>query len=755
MAESVQPALSPSHRPEWVSRWIVVVWLVILGTLLWNIAQRNDVPPVWDSLTYVVKARNVWDAIATGHLVNPFAVGPTVRPPGTVLASYPFGFGNDFNAFLFRTQFVPAVLIAIAVLIVAGTRSRRAGLVTAAVAVACSSLPAVFQLQASDTVRYASYWGLVDLFMTGVAALSSACMVRAVAGRSALWAGAAAVAAVICFWTKPAGALVMASLLAGWAALAVVAGWSDRASAPRLVLHFGMAAALCCLGFAAGWASPYFSAHNLAFGRQVLAVMRSMSAGFSGLQIVERLHVSTGWPVVACLVAGCALAAARRRTWALVACAIVPVVLGAGFWIHSGDIYQVRYWMPFVLMGTMPVVPILLDTIERRPGAVQIVLSALMVAPAIASAALMTVTTPSLPAQRALGINLNTGYRSPHVAQAQRIIASFEERDLFAPKVYYTSTSAAMQALVGRLEYYLAIERPERQLQTLLPFDWSRGFAIQLNDLQDSDYLAYDPVEGGTGELPDVSTFDRERAAIVRWLDGLGPGDGIRRHPPATLRVIEVVDRVAFERAIAALYRSRSWRPVVSAAYSDEIVPVTASPPLIEGSPAEPIGLHFAWQGGTAVTVGYVSGRRVDRDLVIDLWANLSETFAASAGRDWRLFAQAVASGTGQQSYGDVALDQSADGGAFRRYRVVLRDAALMPESQVTVGIVRRPRYGDQPAYLNHDRPAWPDPRLLTVPIAPPGPDPAHCAGPTRAPDSGMRATRDGRRSVEHCPGSR
>ena len=76
-----------------------------------------------------------------------------------------------------------------------------------------------------------------------------------------------------------------------------------------------------------------------------------------------------------------------------------------------------------------------------------------------------------------------------------------------------------MQALVGRLEYYLAMERPERQLQTLLPFDWSRGFAIQLNDLQDSDYLAYDPVEGGTGELPDVSTFDRERAAIVRWLD--------------------------------------------------------------------------------------------------------------------------------------------------------------------------------------------------------------------------------------------
>ena len=65
--------------------------LVIIAVGLALAASAATEPPVWDSLSYVQKGFSFWQAVGVGKWFNPFNLPMTVRPPGTILMSYPFG----------------------------------------------------------------------------------------------------------------------------------------------------------------------------------------------------------------------------------------------------------------------------------------------------------------------------------------------------------------------------------------------------------------------------------------------------------------------------------------------------------------------------------------------------------------------------------------------------------------------------------------------------------------------------------------
>ena len=66
------------------------------------------------------KAASFWNAIEQGRLFNPLNLFPSVRPPGTILVSYPFGLTADFHGYHFRSVFLPLLFVVVAVYIAAG-----------------------------------------------------------------------------------------------------------------------------------------------------------------------------------------------------------------------------------------------------------------------------------------------------------------------------------------------------------------------------------------------------------------------------------------------------------------------------------------------------------------------------------------------------------------------------------------------------------------------------------------------------------
>src|SRR4051812_25178446 len=84
---------------------LVFLWVTFVGVASWQKVRLAQQPPVWDVQSYFSKAQGFWTQVGSRVLPNPFNVEPTIRPPGTILMSYPFGFSQDFHGFYFRSFF--------------------------------------------------------------------------------------------------------------------------------------------------------------------------------------------------------------------------------------------------------------------------------------------------------------------------------------------------------------------------------------------------------------------------------------------------------------------------------------------------------------------------------------------------------------------------------------------------------------------------------------------------------------------------
>jgi len=329
----------------------VAVWLTVIAIGLVIATQAAGEPPVWDAMTYAQKAMNFWQAVDVGKSFNAFALPLTVRPPGTVLMSYPFGWSENYHWFYFRSSAIPMGLFIAAVYIAGWSRSlSRAGhWMLAALAIALAGIPILFQFQQNDDLKAFYNWGLVDAFLAGLAALAAAAAVRSVASRSIGWAVVAALAGAFCFWVKPSGLLAMGLTGAVW---------------------------LILVGFA--W-------------RQLNTDRRFIFISFaSALAIFATAAIVLGFIV-----------AARLRASAHLAAAALCLLAGCWFWLYQTEISHIRYFLPFGVITLVLLTPPLVRS------ASSLVLPALLAAPAIVTAVALLTPQPSAALQTALGINLH------------------------------------------------------------------------------------------------------------------------------------------------------------------------------------------------------------------------------------------------------------------------------------------------------------------------------------------------------------
>src|SRR5262249_25624361 len=155
-------------------------------------------------LQYMQKAMAFWQAIKDGRIADAFLAPPTVRPLGTLLVSFPFGFTNDYHGFLFRSSFVPIACSVVAVYLAAGLRrAKQDGWWIAAIALLFSSLPMFYQFDWNEENPGSSQWGLVDSFEAGIAALAAAMLLRSVRSRSLAWLFGATTSAALTVLIKP------------------------------------------------------------------------------------------------------------------------------------------------------------------------------------------------------------------------------------------------------------------------------------------------------------------------------------------------------------------------------------------------------------------------------------------------------------------------------------------------------------------------------------------------------------------------
>jgi len=571
----------------------VLLWLAFVGGSVWQHARESNQPPIFDAATYFQKAHNVWAGMS-GTTTNPFDVEPTVRPPGTVLMSYPFGFNTDFRGFYFRSVFLPIALLCVSI-VIAGYRrdlGGRSAWHLALLTIFATTLPAFYYFEVSPEFPAPSHWGLVDNFMGGVAALAAAATVRSVRDRSWKWTVVAAFASSFCFLIKPAGVLVMALIALAWFVLALLRLQSEklfqgeRALTIRwLVRGLAIFGALDLLVVAAAFASRYLSRGNLAFGAAAINVMKS-DQPLTWEAFRDMIHVGLGyafvaWGLVSALMVvrlllrkeGNPGPSDRPMSVGLILVSSLILVVGIWFWLFAvGGVYQIRYFVPFVLMAVVFAVPVVVRAASGAPRWQVIGVSLLLLLPAANIGALLAQRNPSPDWQRWAGVNLTSGGANEVAGQARDFVAKVrsEGRDVTLYAMPLTAADAEFQAAI---DYARIAAAPRPAISMRRPVDWQRPSAFRVNEMLDADFWLFEPVRDPAqvrsvlANTHKIEAFAQERELFQAWASTLAKQDGVEvLSDTPKVRIVRIEDTQRLATSLDALVAAHTWGSTFMAA---------------------------------------------------------------------------------------------------------------------------------------------------------------------------------------------
>ncbi|TAL02680.1 MAG: hypothetical protein EPO08_06315 [Rhodospirillaceae bacterium] len=555
---------------------VVILWLAAIGAEIAVIAFHTTTPPFYDALSYVDKARNFWSGLSHGALVNPLNVPPTIRPPGTILLAYPFGYTPAFQWFYFRLAYVPLVLLAGAVYVAgfASASSRATQWLLASMALALAGMPAFYQFQPSENLAFQINWrsvlGHVDSYLAGMAAIAMASAIRSVHLRSAGWAIGAAIMAAFCLFIKPSGLLVMAAVGVGWVILAGFdLHWNigkirrDAAIRGFVVKSLGGGAVVYGLAVVAAFHSAYLSPANMAYGDRALAVLRTeYHAPWSADLLTLMLHDNLGLVVPVGIFLGLFAALKRERG----AAATASFCIVAGLWLLTvkSDPSEMRYFVPFAAMGFVALVPTLLAHAERMTQHLVYTGATLGMAPPLAIAILLALPHP-LPAwQRAAGISVPDDAYKAEGDLAADLISELQAVGVKQVSVYQFANTPALYSFAAVLGYRGHLTESPPQAQVMLPIDWEHPSAFRFDQIRQADYVAFEPIRDERARAEAlaphvVPDFWAETRLMNAWFSSLTEADGVKRVSEIGIRLLRVMDPTLLEASLMRLQADYVW----------------------------------------------------------------------------------------------------------------------------------------------------------------------------------------------------
>jgi hypothetical protein len=562
------------------------LWLGLLAGAIWKHTHVTVQAPIYDAFTYYQKAHNFWEAMTAGKWFNPLNVEPTFRPPGTILMSYPFGFSPDPKGFYFRSVCFPIGLLFLSVLIAAyraedDFRARLRTILTA-VFFTTITLPYHFEFGAGMSE---GYWGLVDSFLTGLAAVAAACAWRgtAPAARIWIWAMAAGFASALSILVKPSGVLVAAAAGLAWVAFAVGAlgdcrepGAARRRLALRLFVGAGLIALIDAATVAAAIKSHYLSHENLAYGQGAIAIMKAelslplsllwrvVNAGLGGAFVLW-----AGLALVLCLWRLSVKDSATMTVKGIVAylASAAALIFGAWFWfLGSGGATQIRYFAPFFVMGMIWLVPVTLRALQFVPSLLTLSLSGVMVAAALNLIAVLLVPRPSLAWQQLAGVGVTAAGFPPQTLETfKRLVAQNAVRPTHLYIVSFDDNDAILESLVDQR---WLLDHGSQSLLLQRPIDWQRSSTIRIAEIGAADMLLINPLQARPATAGEkVDNLSEEQGVLTAWADRLDASDGVSIFfsAPST-KILNIVEPAKFRESLERLIARYSWDPTFAKA---------------------------------------------------------------------------------------------------------------------------------------------------------------------------------------------
>jgi hypothetical protein len=615
----------------------VATWLAFLAIAIWLHALASVQPPWGDAVSYLWKAASFWNAVEQGRLFNPLDLFPSVRPPGTILMSYPFGMTPDFRGFHFRSVFLPLLCTVAAVYIAAGPGNvKRHAWQVAGFALLASSLPMFYWLDRNDARSFNNGWGMVDGFQAGIAALAAAAMVRSIATRSQAWLVAAACLAAFTFLVKQSGLMLMGLLALVWI-IALGFEWRfarEEARRQRRYLLIGVVlfAAVYGVVVALSLSSAYFSRSNFAYAMKAMGFYGEIAPGVSLGYFVRHAsgEAAAIWMLVvmALFIHRLPLLLRENRLSAAKALGLAtgaPIVWALGVWywmfVQVGG-NQVRYFYPFMLMGAICAVPAVLSAWPRASRWIRATLMVVCIATAANIGLLLSAgNSPSHAWQKLTGVSVSVGHDREEVANARTLLEHVRATGKDA-QVYFTPNGGTPQTYVFVGVHEKIVHPHLPAFRAVSPMDWTRGFVVRTTELAESDYIVTRKFEGRPAESRFAAkafpTYDAESNAFDGWLSTLDARAGVETFwDGKVLRVLRVSDRDRFRTAIRDFVAQHEWRP--------EFVAANRPPPAAwtdaRGAAAEfraPAAGPVTYED--AYVIHAMVARAIDNGVKVDAW---------------------------------------------------------------------------------------------------------------------------------------
>ena len=326
---------------------------------------------------------------------------------------------------------------------------------------------------------------------------------------------------------------------------------------------------------------------------------------------------------------------------ALVIASFLVFAFGIWFWIlGSGGAYQIRYFVPFVLMSAILAVPAVLQAVPGMSRWELLTLSFLMAAPAVNMSLLLAQTEPSIAWQKWSGVNMSSGVRASVIAQAEEFVARVkrEGRDVVLYSMPMNVIDAEFQSVVG----YAQIAAPPMPMVSIgVPGDSKRPTTYRIGEMLSADYWLFEPVRDqrivtATLATQSIAGLDHERAVFQAWATQLTPADGVEVvSDTATARILRIMDPERLEAALDALVAAHSWRDTFTMANpknrlseKDLLDALARNPPTVEN-------IRF----GDRIELRALSVSRVGSDTAVRLWWR---PLPALRETDWVLFVHSI-----------------------------------------------------------------------------------------------------------------
>jgi hypothetical protein len=576
----MNPGNSTIARLGYISIVCFVISIIAIG--IHKKAYQAVAPPIYDPISYYSKSQIVWNAISHHDWKSAFEQFP-LRPPGTALILYPFGFVPSIQSFLFRSTLAPIMIweLALIIIILPKINTYKEALVGFVFTVGLIALPIFYHFEVPiDSQRafgISLQWGLMDVLQGSVGALAVGFLYTGIRKSIKSMVLIAWLLGAYTFFIKPSGILVIGCLFLIYLTESFISWKSEENKRKNSLLSYfllfllGIAIAAGSIWLAFFWG--YLSRENIKVAQAASKIL--ITYNFPPLPIQLGLLVNPVFGywwfipiVITTLIAG-TIAVYSLIKWRF-SClgmkflvSLIIIATSLYWWVTMAG-QEHRYLFPFIfVILSWLIVPILFDWMVSLGSRTKYMATVYCLIPLISIITLLNLHQGKVTSkiEKFFGYNLDVGQYIESVRIGKLLVN--ESRILQKPISIY-SIGGWYTGAVEMTDWVHLIENQGREPHFIInrPNDWIHP-GIKIRKLILSDYIITE--KNNLGKIPncqlDLQDWKKEEAALVQFINSYSqnPDTAIKLIENGPILIYKVENRERFISACNQWVATRKW----------------------------------------------------------------------------------------------------------------------------------------------------------------------------------------------------